>query len=105
MEEQDQRQNKLEELKEQYLKQREAAEKELDTQAKMQSVLRRFLNEDAMARLGNVKLVNKELYMKAFQSIMSLAQRGYVKEKLNDGEVKQILLQLKGNREINIKRK
>ncbi|HLC80028.1 MAG TPA: DNA-binding protein [archaeon] len=101
------RQKKLEELQNQYSKMQEEEKKHQEAEQKMQQMLNRLLEEDAKARLANVALVNKELYMKAFQAIVELAQKGYVRGKLNDEQVKQILIQLKNTREpkINIKRK
>jgi len=101
----DLKEKKLEELKQKYMQQQEEQQKALDAEAKMQSLLKNLLNEEARQRLNNVKLVNKELYAKAFQAIIGLAQKGYVHGKLNEEQVKEILRQLRNNREINIKRK
>ena len=43
--------------------------------------------------------------MRAFQAIMGFQQQGYLKEKLNEAQVKEILMKLKNDRESNIKRK
>jgi len=101
MEEDELKQKKLEELQQQ----REESEKQSEAENRMQQTLKKLLGEEARARLNNVRLVNKELYAKAVQAIINLAQRGYVKEKLADEQMKEILRQLKDNREINIKRK
>ena len=88
-------QNKIEELKQQYLQQQEAMKRELEAEKQMQSLLKKTLSEDALERLNNVKIVNRELYMKAFRAIMQMIQKGYVTRKITEQEVRQILLQLK----------
>ncbi|MBI4210453.1 MAG: DNA-binding protein [Candidatus Diapherotrites archaeon] len=107
MDEEQLRQKKLEELQQLYAKQKEEQEKQAEAEQKAQQMLKRLLEERALERLNNVKLVNKELYGKAFQAVMGLVQRGYVKEKLNEEQVKQILMQLRNEREtkIEVKRK
>ena len=99
------KQKKLEELKQQYLRQQQEEQKQAEVEGKIQLLLKQALDEDARARLNNVRLVNQELYMKTFQSIMQMAQKGYLKGKLNEEQLKEILRQLKNNREINIERK
>lgn len=103
--EEDPKQKKLEEMKEQYLRQKEEEMKRADTEKQLQSMLRKFMDEEARQRLSNVRLVNQELYSKAIQAIMSMAQRGYLTEKLNEEQLKAVLGQLKNEREISIKRK
>ena len=104
-EEADLKQKKLEEMQEKYLKQKEEEQKQEETERKMQAMMRQLVDERGLERLNNVKIINGQLYMKAFQAVVTLAQRGYVKEKLNEEQVKQILAQLKDKREISIKRK
>ena len=91
------RQKKLEELRQLYLKQQEEEQRKSDTEGQMQGLLKKFLDEDARARLNNVRLVNEDLYAKAFQAIMGLVQRGFVKQKLKEEQVKEILRQLTKN--------
>lgn len=105
MNEENLKQKKLEELQEQMKQQQEAEQKEIEMENKVNSMLKQTLSEEARQRLNNVKLVNKELYMRAFQAIMGLQQQGYLKERLSEAQVKEILMKLKNNREINIKRK
>ncbi|MCR4368881.1 MAG: hypothetical protein NUV67_03170 [archaeon] len=105
MNEEELKQKKLEELRQKYLAQKEEEQKELDAQAQVQSMLSKVLDEGARQRLGNVRLVNKQLYTKAFQAIMMMVQKGIVREKLTEEQVKQILSKLKNDREINIQRK
>lgn len=105
MNEEELKKKKLEELQEQMIGQQEAEKKALEMESQVQSALKKFLDENARQRLSNVRLVNKELYYKAFQAIMALAQQGHVQEKLNEEQVREILMKLKNNREISIRRK
>ncbi|MFH1391292.1 MAG: DNA-binding protein [Candidatus Diapherotrites archaeon] len=102
---QDLKEKKLEELKQKYLEQQEEEKQSLEMEAKMQSVLKSLLTEEAKQRLSNVRLVNKELYTRAFQAIMGLMQKGMVQGKLNEEQLKEILRQLNTRRDINITRK
>ncbi len=99
------KQEKLEELKKQYLQKMEEDKKREDVESQMQNLLTKFLTDDAKQRLSNVRLVNQELYMKAFQAVMSGVQKGYVKGKITEDQLKEILMQLKNDREIKITRK
>ncbi len=104
-EEEELKQKKLEELQQKLAQQQEQQEKQFEKEAQIQSILKRLLEENARERLNNVRIVNHELYMKAVQAIMTIVQKGYVKGKLNEEQVKEILGQLKSNHEIKITRK
>ncbi|GEM_PF-6368910 len=99
------RQKKLEELQEAYRQQKEAQEKQMDAEMQAHSLLKRYLDEKALERISNVKIVNKELYSKAFQAVMSFVQRGYVTEKINEEQIKQILFKLRPEKDFKIVRK
>ncbi len=101
----DLKEKKLDELKQKYLKQQEEENQALEMEDKMQSILKSILTEEAKQRLSNVRLVNKELYTRAFQAIMGLVQKGMVQGKLNEEQVKEILRHLNKRRDINITRK
>lgn len=105
MNEESLRQKKLEELKQLYSKQQEEEQKESEAQMQASSILKKFVDENGIERLSNVKLVNKELYFKAVGAVMQLAQKGYVNGKISDEQAKHILMQLKTDREFTIKRK
>jgi len=105
MNEEEIKQKKLEELKEKYLKQQEEARKQDEVESKMQMLLNKILEEDAKARINNVRLVNPQLYSKAFRVLMTMAQKGYLQQgKLNDAQMKEILMELKEEKEIRIRR-
>lgn len=95
------RQQKLEELNKRY----EEGKKEAEEEAQLNTVLRALLSEKAKARLNNVKLVNRELYLKAVQAIVHLQNTGNVQGKLDDEQLKLLLEQLRNKREIKIRRK
>lgn len=105
MDEEELKQKKLEELEAAYQQQKEIGQKRLEAEMQAQSLLKKYVDEKALERLGNVKLVNMELYSKAFQAVMSLVQRGYLTEKINDEQIKQILYRLKPDKDFKIVRK
>ena len=101
MDEEEARQKKLEELKEEYAEK----QKEENVELQLNQLARSLLTEEAKVRLSNVKLVNRELYMKALQSLIYLNRSGKVTGKISEGQLKQVLESLRNKREITIKRK
>ena len=101
---------KLEEMKQKFAEQEAAGQQaefaEQQQEAQLDAIMRKLLEPEAKARLANVRLVNKDLYFRAVQSVMYLAQQSGGKEKLNDYQVKRILERLSGaKREIRIVKK
>lgn len=92
------RQKKMEEL-------RQKQEAEAETEQKLDVLVKRLLTEEARARLSNVKLVNKEIYFKAVQTIIYLFNAGQVKGKVDEAQLKELLKKLAEKKEISIKRK
>ena len=74
-------------------------------QEQLDTAMRQVLSHEAKTRLGNVKLVNQELYLKAAQAVLYLYQKGQVQGKINEEQLKQLLEKLSAKREIKIKRK
>ena len=98
------KQKKLEELKKYYEAQKELMRK-LEAERQINILLRKLLTQEARERLKNVRLVNQELYYKAVQNIVALAQAGRLKERLNEDQVKKLLLMLSERKETRIIRK
>lgn len=101
---------KMEEMKQKFAEheahEQQAESAEQQQEAQLDAIMRKLLEPEAKARLANVKLVNKELYFRAVQAAMYLAQRSGGTEKLNDYQVKRILERLSGaKREIRIVKK
>jgi DNA-binding TFAR19-related protein (PDSD5 family) len=94
-----------EEMKKRKMEALQKRQLEEEAEAKISSMLRTLLDEKARIRLGNVKLVNKELYLKAVQAILYLQRAGQMQEKLGEEEVKALLEKMNVKREITIKRK
>jgi len=92
---------KLEELQEK----KEEEARVLEAEAKIASLAKNLLTEEARARLNNVGLVNKELYLKTVQAVLYLQRAGQLQGKLGEKEVKALLEKLSNKREITIKRK
>ncbi len=80
-------------------------EQENQAEQKISQLLNRFLTDEAKARLNNVRLVNKNLFQNALQSIIYLAQQGQISEKLSDAELKNILERLNEKKDFTIRRK
>jgi programmed cell death protein 5 len=84
----------------------EAQQAEAQMEAQLDSMLRSVLTPEAKARLSNIRLVNKELYLKVAQSLLYLAKSGQIQGKIDDAQLKALLEKARGQkREISIKRK
>jgi programmed cell death protein 5 len=92
---------KMEEFKKRQLEEDARAEAE----SKISSAVRNLLSEDARARLNNVRLVNNELYLRASQVILYLANEGQLQSRLEEPELRLLLDKLRNKREIKITRK
>jgi DNA-binding TFAR19-related protein (PDSD5 family) len=101
------RAQKLEALKQRLAQQREAEEKRLEIERQISVLLKHFLTPEAVTRLNNVKLVNRELYAIAVQNILQLARAGQLSKKIDAEQLKAFLGKLSSatKREIKIKRK
>lgn len=99
------KQRKMAELRARAEQKAEAEQRETDTESKLAALANTVLTEEARTRLFNVKLVNRELYLKTLQTIVMLAQNGRIREKLQDSDMRSLLSQLNDKKEIRIKRK
>lgn len=101
MEAEEFKKRKLEELK------KRQAEEEMreEAESKIDFAVRNLLSEAARTRLSNVRLVNNELYLKAAQVILYLANDGQLQGRLEEPELKLLLEKLRNKREIKITRK
>lgn len=66
-------------------------QREKEAEAKKKQILRENLTEDARQRLNNVRMVNEGTAQRVEQSIIQLAQRGRIQEKITDEKMKEIL--------------
>ena len=92
---------KMEEMKK---RQREEEMQEM-AEAKIALAIRSLLSEEARNRLNNVKVVNKQLYLKAVQAILYLQRAGQLQGKIEEQELKMLLEKLRNKKEIKITRK
>ena len=99
------KQKKLNELQGKYAEQLNEQQKQVELENQIDLLLKSILTEDAKTRIFNVKLVNKELYLKTAQNLIYLFKTGKTQGKINDGELKKLLENLSAKREITIKRK
>jgi len=76
-----------------------------DKRAMREGVLRMALTSEARQRLANVKMVKPELATSIEEYVFQLASSGRLKSALDDEQIKQMLIQLQGNkRDIKIRR-
>ncbi len=99
------KEKKINELKEKYSNQAEEQKKQAELENQIDSAMKMVLTEDARTRLYNVRLVNKEVYLKAAQSLIYLYQTGKINSKIDDEALKGLLEKLSAKREISITRK
>jgi len=100
----DARKKRFEELQRKQSEASQQAQMQAEADQQLNAVLKKFLTEDAMERLGNVKLVNRRLYDAASQAIIYLAQNG-LNAKIDGLQVKAVLERLSHKRETKITRK
>jgi len=101
MEYEEARRRKLEEFQKNRLEEQAAAEAE----TKLDLAVRNLLTEEARQRLNNVRLVNRQLYLKAVQVILYLAKAGQLQGRLGEEELKALLEKVRDKKEIKIRRK
>ena len=99
------RKRKMEELKQQYAQQNAEEQRQGEAEAQLSAVLRKVLTDEARTRLNNVKLVNKDLYLKVSQALIYFVQAKRLQGKMGDAELKDLLSKMSAKKEINIKRK
>jgi len=76
--------------------------KELEEQIKVQqkfqqleTIAKQYLTKEAISRYGNLKAAHPELALQIISLIIQAAQSGQLKEKIDDKQLKQFLIQLK----------
>lgn len=93
----------LEELKKQKLEQlqRELMQKQMQEQGELQEQLeqletlaKRFMSPEAIARYGNMKAVHTEKAIQSIVVIAQLVQQNKITEKITDDQYKNLLLRL-----------
>ncbi len=99
------KEKRINELREKYSKQYEQQQQQIELENQIDSALKIVLTEEAKSRLANVRLVNRDLYLKTAQSLIFLYKSGKIQEKIGEEELKRLLEQLSAKREITIKRK
>ncbi|MEK6972726.1 MAG: DNA-binding protein [archaeon] len=95
----------LEELKQQRAFQLKQAEQQAQAEAQLKQLLDIIMTQKAKERIMNVRLVNKELYLKAAQYILLMYRAGKLQGKLEEEGLIQLLKSLSQKREIKIVRK
>jgi programmed cell death protein 5 len=98
---------KLRDLQQQKFSQEDFEEtqrKELEDQKKL--ILRAILTDDARERLGRIKAARQEMAENIENQLIMLAQSGRLKNKINDEQLRELLLKLlPKKRDITIRRR
>lgn len=96
-----------ESLKRRILEQRRMQERASEAEARINALLSQLLAPEARQRLSNLRIANSEAYGKAVQALAYYAQSQKPKERISDGQLRQLLESISrmGKREIRIKRK
>lgn len=95
----------LEEYRRRMAEQQQAQQEADQAQGQLDNILRFLLEPSAKQRLGNVRISNKPLYLKAAQSLLMLYKAGQINGKVSDEELKKLLEKLSEKRESKITRK
>ena len=103
------RKKKLQELQQQLSSQDEVEEQDLQKQEfeeHKKKILRAILTTPARERLGRIKVARPEIAESIENQLIMLAQRGELKNKINDEQLRMLLSKLMPKkRDITIKRK
>jgi programmed cell death protein 5 len=67
-------------------------------------VLKRIMTDEARERLARIRLVKPEFAQQIESQLISLAQSGRLRSKVDDETLKRLLQQLQPDKEMNIKR-
>ena len=99
------KQKKMAELRARAEQRQDSEQREQEAENKLAALAKALLTEEARTRLFNVKLVNRELYLRALQTLVMLARERRLEGKVSDDEMRSLLMQLNDKKEIKIKRK
>ncbi|MCL5011673.1 MAG: DNA-binding protein [Candidatus Marsarchaeota archaeon] len=73
----------------------EEGEKE---EIRARALLKSLLEQEAYERMSNIKISNPELYSRLVSIIISLAQRGQIKKKITEEQLKLLVSQILSQR-------
>jgi len=97
--------DELDEIRQQKMAHMKQAEQQAQAEAQLKQLLDVIMTSAAKERIMNVRLVNKELYLKAAQYILLMYRAGKLQGKLEEQALIQLLKTLSQKREIKIVRK
>ena len=99
------RKRKLQELQQGLQEQKDAEEQAVHIDAAKRQILMKVLTPEARNRLANIKLARPDFAAQIENLLIQLAQSGQLTEKIDDKQLKEILLKIqKKKRDITIKK-
>lgn len=69
-----------------------------EQEAKIRVLLKSLLEPDAYDRMSNIKISSPELHSKLASIIVNLAQRGQIKKKITEEQLKMLISQILSQR-------
>lgn len=78
---------------------------ELQKLQQLENIVKQYLSKEALLRYGNIKTVNQEKALQIISILAHLIETQQIKEKLTDEQFKNLLLNLKEEKNFKIIRK
>lgn len=78
---------------------------ELQRLQQLENIVKQYLSKEALLRYGNIKIVNQEKALQIISILAHLIETQQIKEKLTDEQFKNLLLNLKEEKNFKIIRK
>lgn len=92
------KQRRLEQMQQQQMAQQGAAAQQQQVEEAKQSILRNILTPEAKERLTTVKIARPQLVEQVEMQLISLAQSGQLRTKIDDAKLKALLQQLQSRK-------
>jgi len=78
---------------------------ELQRLQQLENIVKQYLSKEALLRYGNIKTVNQEKALQIISILAHLIETQQIKEKVTDEQFKNLLLNLKEEKNFKIIRK
>jgi programmed cell death protein 5 len=92
------RKRRLQELQQRISQEQQRSQAQQQMEQQKQALLRRILTPEARQRISNLKMVKPDFATTLELQLIQLVQAGKVQTPITDGQVKEILARLQGQR-------